>query len=73
MKLYNEEGQLIIDGEKDFTIVKRREGCISIEDSTMHLTICNFIYYMIPLGFVKKLKLLYEVIKYIFTKGENKP
>lgn len=69
MKLYNKEGQLVIDGEKDLTITRHRKSCINIEDSTKHIKICNFVYYMIPPGFIKKLRLLYKVLKFIFMKG----
>ena len=70
MKLYKEEGNLIIDGEKDFIICNNREQCIFIDTEVEHLSLGNFWYYMIPNGFIKKLELLYTAGKYIF-KGSK--
>ena len=69
MKVYKEEGQLIIDGEKDFTIGRQREYVINLGKNVEHTTIRNFHYYMIPSKFIEKLILLYRAGKYILQRG----
>ena len=75
MKLYKEEGQLVIDGENALTIQNQCDYgfLINEEVNDEKMTICNFHLYGLKSGFVKKLKLLYTVVKFIFKKkGEDK-
>ena len=73
MKFYKEEGQLVIDGENAFTIQNQCDyGFFMSEDVTNEkMKICNFHLYGLQSGIIKKIKLLYKVIKYIFFNKMN--
>ncbi|MBA7569208.1 hypothetical protein ES695_11585 [Candidatus Atribacteria bacterium 1244-E10-H5-B2] len=64
MKLYNEEGRLVIDGERDFTICNNREFYIGLSKDVKKITICN--HYMCMVSKSNKLRVLWLAIKFIF-------
>ena len=73
MKFYKEEGQLVIDGENAFTIQNQCDYGFFMGEDVLDdkMKICNFHLYGLQSGFVKKIKLLCTVIKYIFFKQDN--
>ena len=72
MKIYKLKkwGKMIIDGEDNFTIVKNNLTALTLDKSiTKHrMLITNFHFYGVRNGFINKLKLLYDVVKYINKK-----
>jgi len=66
MKIYKEDKNWVIDGEGDFTICRKREYFIKTSKDVKHFIITNHHMYM--LGTVNKLKILWDVAKYIFKK-----
>lgn len=64
MKLYEEEGRLVIDGEKDFTICNNRENYIELSKDIKKITIKN--HYMCIVNKNGKFKTLWLAIKFIF-------
>lgn len=66
MKMYKEDGNLIIDGEKDFTICNNRESYIELSKDVQKVKICN--HYMCMVSKSNKLKVLWLAIKFIFCK-----
>ena len=70
MKIYKEDKNYIIDGEKDLVLCHSREAYITLSKDIKHFTICN--HNMVMLGRTSKLKILWMTIKFIFTKNNGK-
>lgn len=65
MKMYKEDGNLVVDGEKDFTICGNREFYMELsKDVPKKIKICN--HYMCMMSKRNKLKVLWLAIKFIF-------
>ena len=66
-------GKMIIDGEGSLTIVKNNLSAITLDKSiTRHrMLITNFNFYGVRDGFINKLRLFYDIAKYIFKRKEE--
>lgn len=62
MKMYKEDGKLVVDGENDFTICNNREFYMELSKDVKEITIKN--HYMCMKK--NKLKVLWLAIKFIF-------
>ena len=72
MKIYRKKygRKLIIDGEGAFTIQKDWSHGIMLSENVLKnkIIIQNFNFYGLMPGFIRKIKLSYTVLKYIFKK-----
>lgn len=73
MKIYKKKkyGRLIIDGEGAFTIQKDWNYGVMLGENVLRnkITIQNFNFYGLKPGFIRKIKLFYTMIKFIFKRG----
>jgi hypothetical protein len=71
MKIYRGKkwGRLFINGEGALVISKNNEYVILLDKYIKRTTICNFNFYGLGRGFINKLKLIYIVVKFIFSKN----